>query len=158
MKNSMTTLKPIIASIFILMAMSASAQEEHTAYLHALADLRGARWLIVQRTDNSQPPQEQTDAVHAIELTVSGIIRASIDDGKYYKDHPELPNIDIVEFDGRMLRAMELLRKAHADINHEDDDSFAKSLKDNSLAHIDDAVKSLQKLMVNTRKDVAGRL
>ena len=148
----------LLIAIACMSFSSASAQEEHRAYRHALADLRGARWLIMQHDDSTPPSAEELAAVHTIELSVSAIIGASIDDGLYYKDRPEVTDIDIADRDGRLVRALELLRKAHADINHEQSDDFGKGLKVHSLTRIDEAVRLIEKMETDKHKDIVVHL
>jgi hypothetical protein len=130
----------LIISISFMWAQSVMA-DGHSAYLHALTDLRAARWLIANRPGGWAQTDNEAMAIHAIEVAVFEIIKADIDDGKYYNDVPDLPNINIPDRQGRIQRAIELIRKARTDVNLDDDDTFAGGLKLRELSHIDEALR-----------------
>jgi tetratricopeptide (TPR) repeat protein len=149
MKNTVLAKSSARYMLIILMAlMTISAMADtHSAYLHALTDLRAARWLIANRPGGWALTDNEAAAIHAIEVAVYEIIKADIDDGKYYNDVPDLPNIDIPDRQGRIQRAIELIRKARTDVNLDDDDTFAGGLKVRALAHIDEALRLTEKAL-----------
>lgn len=130
----------LVISVAIIWTQPTKA-DGHSAYLHALTDLRAARWLIANRPGGWAQTDNEAIAIHAIEVAVYEIIKADIDDGKYYNDAPDLPNINIPDRQGRIQRAIELIRKARADVNLDDDDTFAGGLKLRELSHIDEALR-----------------
>jgi hypothetical protein len=122
-------------------AASLGARAEHPHYLHALSDLRFARACI---TSGEMGPRGHY-VVEQIDLAINDIKTASIDDGKPLQDHPPIDaNID---FHGRFHRALELLDSAHADVNREEDNDFARGLKHHALKHIDRARDILHEII-----------
>lgn len=131
----------VVAFVFALVAsLSPSqtfAQGKHPAYLHALSDLRAAR-AHLEHHDSGELRHEEKEAIHAIDDAINEIKKASIDDGKDLNDHP--PVDAGLDYTGRLHRARQLLEKAHQDIAHEEDNSFAQGLQQRAFGHIDRAI------------------
>jgi hypothetical protein len=124
--------------LFLTLGSSnASAQGKHPAYLHALTDLRAAR-AHLESGGAWELRHEEKEAIRAIDDAIGDIKRASIDDGKDLNDHP--PVDAGLDHTGRLHRAKQLLEKAHQDIAHEEDNSFAQGLQQRSFDHIDKAI------------------
>ena len=69
--------------------------------------------------------------------------RAAIDDGKNVNDHP---NVDVPpDQPGHLHKALELLRKVHGDVAHEEDDPATRGLRDRAVGHIDGAIHATEK-------------
>ena len=114
------------------------AVAQHPAYLHALSDLRAARWLIEHRPGDWQQTADEAEAVRRIDAAIGAIKQAAIDDGKNLAFHPavdERPN-----HRGRIHEAIEYLRKARADISVGQDNAFGNGLRDRAIGHIDGAI------------------
>ena len=115
-----------------------SAQTGHPAYLHALADLRHARAHLEYKSGGMGFREDEGAAIREIDSAIREIKEASVDDGKSLSDHPP---IDLkLDYEGRVHRALELLRKARADCSEEEDNAFAHGLRDRALRHIDEAI------------------
>jgi hypothetical protein len=118
----------------------------HPAYLHALTDLRHARAHLERFTPSDRLNDEEQQAIDEIDRAIGEIKKASIDDGKNLNDHPP---VDMhMDRSGRYHRALELLDKAHNDIDREEDDAFAQGLKHRALHHIDEAHHTVDHLIV----------
>ena len=130
--------------IFLLTQFNAGAAE-HPYYLHALSDLRAARWMLDHRPGNWQQTQDEIEAVRRIDAAINEIKRAAIDDGKNLNDHPRVD--EIMEHSGRLRAALGFLEKARQDVNQEEDNRFADGLKDRSLQHINEAINRTRKAM-----------
>lgn len=145
MKKTMLSL--VIAAVAMMTSVSAFAQE-HPAYLHGLADLRAARWMVDHRpAANWVQSKEELAAVNEIDAAINEIKRAAIDDHKDLRDHvgvQELP--DRI---GRLHKAVDYLRKTRADIMQREDNAWASGLRDRACHHIDEAIKSLQRAIEN---------
>lgn len=128
--------------IFLLTQFKAGAAE-HPAYLHALSDLRAARWMLEHRPGNWQQTEDEREAVKQIEAAVDEIKHASIDDGKDLNDHPRAD--ENPEHAGRLRAALEFLAKARQDVNQDEDNHFANGLKDRALLHINEAINRTKK-------------
>jgi hypothetical protein len=116
---------------------------EHPYYLHALSDLRAARWMLEHRPGNWRQTEDEMEAVRRIDAAINEIKSASIDDGKDLNDHPAVD--EKPEHMGRVRAAVEFLEKARSDVNQEEDNSFANGLKDRALRHINEAINRTRK-------------
>ena len=135
---------------FLLMASSFAAMaDEQTAYIHALKNLRAARWFIATRPGGGDMTDQEVAAMHEIELAVAAIIKCDIDDGKYYKDIPEVDGLTIPDREGRLQRAIDLLKKATADLDLDATGAYAGGLKVRVLTHVKEAIKQTQKALDN---------
>jgi tetratricopeptide (TPR) repeat protein len=129
------------ALVFVLASNNADAQGKHPFYLHALTDLRHAR-AHLEHGDGGQLRREEQEAINQIDAAIAEIKKASIDDGKDLNDHPA---VDAgLDHAGRLHRAMQLLDKAHQDIEHEEDNSFAQGLQQRAFGHIDRAKHAVE--------------
>jgi hypothetical protein len=117
---------------------SALAQGRHPAYLHALTDLRAARSHLEAPGGGGELRHEEKEAIHEIDAAINDIKKAAIEDAKDLNDHP--PVDAGLDHTGRLHRAKQLLEKAHEDISHEEDNSWAQGLQQRSFGHIDKAV------------------
>ena len=125
------------------MAAKVKAQDRHPGYLHALSDLRAARWMINHRPGDWKTTADEEAAVKKIDAAIFEIRRASIDDGKNIEDHPMADEIN--DHRGRLVKAVEWLRTARADIAKYEDNFFAKGLRRRAYAHIDEAIRLTEK-------------
>jgi len=122
--------------------------EEHPAYLHALSDLRAARWLIEHRAaENYAMDKDEAVAIQEIDAALGEIKHAAIDDGKDLHDHP---TVDArLNRSGRLHEAAELLRKVHNDVAREEDDARARGLQQRALEHVDRAVRAVERSLAD---------
>ena len=153
----MKKLLMILSLFFAVLALgplSASAQTlpgKHPAYLHALTDLRTARWLLEHQPGDAKVYGDEDVAITQIDATIHDIKQASIDDNKDLKDHPA---IDVTEHGSRLLRALELLKKVHTDISKEEDNPEARNLRRHALDHLNLAIHAADKAHDAWLKDV----
>src|ERR1700722_6123962 len=77
-------------------ASAANVAGPHPYYLHALSDLRAARWMIEHRPGNWVQTQDEIAAVHRIDAAIGEIKKASIEDGKNLQDHPHVDEAVII--------------------------------------------------------------
>lgn len=115
----------------------------HPYYLHALSDLRAARWMIEHRPGNWQQTVDEVEAVRRIDAAIGEIKKASIDDRKNLEDHP--PVSEVPEHAGRLHKALDYLRQARADIGRDEDNIFAQGLQARAYDHIDGAIGAVKK-------------
>ncbi len=109
----------------------------HPGYLHALTDLRTARWLLNHQPGDAKVYGDEDVAIQEINAAINEIKKASIDDGKNLNDHP---NVDTGEHGSRLLRSIETLKKARADIAQEEDNPMVRDLRNRAWGHIDAAI------------------
>ncbi len=136
-----------IALIFFTSAACSASvkveKSEHPYYLHALSDLRAARWMIEHRPGNWERTVDEIDAVKQIDAAIGEIKKASIEDGKNIEDHPPVDERN--EHDGRLHVSLDYLRKARHDVGQDEDNRFAQGLQERAYFHIDAAISSVKK-------------
>src|SRR6201989_2508146 len=115
MKKHLNQVVAACAVLFFsfVMAGQASARTTdgpHPYYLHALSDLRAARWMIEHRPGNWQQTVDEVEAVRRIDAAIGEIKKAAIEDGKDLADHPKVDERN--DHDGRLHVALDFLRKA----------------------------------------------
>jgi len=132
---------PAIAALtFALMPLATYADlpGNHPAYLHALSDLRAARWNLGHRPGDVAVGIQQDIAISEIDRAIGEAKKAAREDAKDANDHPrEDANLDRP---GRMHRAVELLEQAHDDLDREEDNPATRGLKRRALDHVDHAI------------------
>jgi len=117
----------------------------HPAYLHALSDLRAARWLIEHRaTDDWAQSADESESVRQIDAAINDIKQAAIDDGKNLNDHPPIDTH--IDHRGRIHKALDNLRRARADIAREEDNGYAHGLRNRAIGHIDGAINAARRV------------
>lgn len=120
-----------------------TTRADHPYYLHALSDLRAARWMIEHRPGNWEQTTDEMEAVHQIDAAIGEIKKAAIDDGKNLEDHPPVDEAN--EHNGRLHVSVDFLRKARQDISHDEDNIFAEGLQARAYNHIDAAISAVKR-------------
>ena len=123
----------VVASLFLSLTFKASADDGHPGYLHALSDLRMARFLL----QRDHPGPKDQFAVDEIDRAITEIKQASIDDGKDVNDHP--PVDASWDEHGRFHKALEMLDRARHDISEHEDNAYAQGLQHRALYHVEKA-------------------
>lgn len=146
-------IRPMFLGVFSLLLVSLAAQADlpgrHPAYLHALTDLRTARWMLEHRPGDAAVSAQEDVAVTEIDAAIGEIKRAAIDDGKDIHDHPRM---DVpADRPGRLHKAVELLRKVHGDVAREEDDPMTRGLRDRAVGHIDAAIHAAEAGLADVR-------
>jgi hypothetical protein len=144
----------LMLSCILLLPMLANADlpGKHPYYLHALSDLRAARWMLEHRPGDAAVAGREDKAITEIDAAIGEIKRAAIDDGKDIHDHPTTD--DAKDHPGRLHKALELLNKVHADVAREEDDPMTKGLRNRAVGHIDMAIHATEKAIEHVeRKD-----
>ena len=124
------------------LAANADLPGKHPHYLHALSDLRAARWLIEHRPGDAAVSAREDVAIVQIDRAIGEIKHAAIDDGKDIHDHPAIDTA--TGRPGRLHKALELLRGVHDDVAREEDDPQTRGLRDRALHHIDGAIHATE--------------
>jgi hypothetical protein len=135
------------AGLLVLLALPFAANADmpgkHPAYLHALTDLRAARWMLEHRPGDAVVSAHEDLAIAEIDKTIGEIKRAAIDDGKDIQDHP--PTDVAPDRPGRLHKALELLHKVHNDVAREEDDPMTRGLRNRAIGHLDAAIHQTEK-------------
>jgi hypothetical protein len=120
----------------------------HPAYLHALTDLRTARWNLQRRRGDSDVKWDESRAIGDIDAAIHKIKEAAIDDGKNLDDHPPADAGD-PPYRGRLHKALDSLRAAKEDVNKEEDNEYAQHLKHRAIQDIDSAIHRTREALCN---------
>lgn len=124
------------------LAAHADQPGAHPAYLHALTDLRDARWNLEHRAGDAAVSGQESAAIVEIDNAIGEIKRAAIDDGKDLRDHPH-EDADI-DHPGRLHHALELLKKAEGDVSGKEDNTGARGLQEQVRMHIHVAMRATE--------------
>jgi hypothetical protein len=139
----------IIGAAFLFMTASACTTSvkvsngEHPYYIHALSDLRAARWMIEHRPGDWTQTNDEIEAVRHIDAAIGEIKKAAIDDGKNIDEH--LPVDEPNEHNGRLHVSIDYLKKARQDISHDEDNQFAQGLQARAYNNIDAAISAVRR-------------
>ena len=141
-----------IGILFSVLSAAAGAQQPgaHPAYLRALPDLRAARALLHSQPGDAKVYADEDFAIHEIDAAIGELKRAAIDDGKNIDDHPR---VDVQEHGSRLLKAIEVLKTAHADVERAEDSPELKGLKHRIVDHIGHAIQGTEKAHTEWLKD-----
>jgi hypothetical protein len=146
MKNIMRLLS--LALVALLVGACASPPPppppHHPFYIHAMSDLRAARWLIEHRPGDWAQSSDEVEAVHQIDAAIRDMQAAAIDDGKNIDYHPGVD--ERPDHRGRLHEAIEYLRKARQDVDQSEDNPAVRGLRNRSIGHIDAAINSVRRV------------
>lgn len=140
----------VLVALTPMAAMAEVLPGKHPAYLHALTDLRTARWFLEHQAGDAKVYGDEDVAITEIDAAINEIKHASIDDGKDLHDHPQ---VDVHEHGSRLLKSIETLKKAHGDIDKEEDNPEVRELRHHALEHIDRAIHAADKAHAEWLKD-----
>lgn len=142
----MSNARQYLAGAALAAALASSAWADlpgrHPAYLHSLTDLRTARSLLSHQPGDAKVYGDEDVAISEINAAIDELKRAAADDGKDLRDHP---NVDVHEHGSRLLRSIESLQKARADISQEEDNPEVRELRHRVFDHIDHAIHAAEK-------------
>jgi hypothetical protein len=135
-----------VSSLLVFLALPFAANADlpgkHPAYLHALTDLRAARWMLENRPGDAAVSRHEDAAITEIDKAIGEIKHAAIDDGKDLHDHP---GPDLADRPGRLHKALELLRQVHSEVAREEDDPMTQSLRNHAVGHINAAIHETER-------------
>ncbi len=78
----------LTASFTALSAGAADLPGRHPAYLHALTDLRDARWNLEHRAGDAAVSAQEDVAIVETDRAIQEAKTAAMEDGKNIEDHP----------------------------------------------------------------------
>jgi len=131
-----------IAGLLPLGAMAQVLPGKHPGYLHALSDLRAARWFLYHQPGDAKVYADEDVGITEIDAAIGEIKKAAIDDGKDLNDHP---SVDVKEHGSRLLKSIETLKKARADVGGEEDNPEVRELRHHAIEHIERALHAAEK-------------
>ena len=115
----------------------------HPAWLHALTDLRDARWNLEHRPGDAAVSTQEDVAIVETDRAIADAKTAAMEDGKNLAQHP--PEDAKIERRGRLHHANELLRKARKDVAEGESNPQAVGLRDRVVGHIDLAIQATER-------------
>ena len=124
-------------------ASAADLPGRHPFYLHALSDLRDARWDLEHRPADAAVSAQEDIAIVETDRAIQEAKTAAAEDGKKLADRPH-EDADI-DHPGRLHRALELLHKAHDDVHQEEDNPESRPLRHRIDEHIDAAIRATER-------------
>lgn len=142
LKHTLALHGPLFLLAVLFAGCVAQPTHRHPAYLHALTDLRSARWMLEHRPGDAAVNAHESEAIREIDGAIEELRRAAIDDGRNIHDHP--PADAPPDYRGRLHKAAELLRKVRNDTYREEDNSSARGLRDRALGHVDAALHATE--------------
>ena len=146
MKLSSRLLAALVAAPLVLVATGCVVAPpppppaHHPAYLHALTDLRDARWNLEHRAGDAAVSTQEDVAIVEIERAMGEARTAAMEDGKNVYQHP--PEDAHIDRRGRLHHAVELLRKARSDVAQGESNGQAVELRNRVIGHIDLAIQA----------------
>ena len=133
----------LAASLASLGASAADLPGRHPAYLHALTDLRDARWNLEHRPGDAAVSAQEDVAIVETDRAIQEAKVAAMEDGKNIENHPhEDAKIDRP---GRLHHALELLQKAKNDVAREEDNPETRNLRNRIVEHTDLAIEATRR-------------
>ena len=129
--------------LVLLFAGCVAQPPRHPAYLHAISDLRTARWMLDHRPGSAAVSANESEAISEIDRAIGELSRAAVNDGKNMHDHP--PTDAPADYRGRLHKAADLLRRVRSDTYREEDNPSAVGLRDRALGHIDAALHATER-------------
>jgi hypothetical protein len=129
--------------LVMLLAGCVAAPPKHPAYLHALSDLRAARWMLANRPGGAAVTAHENTAIGEIDRAIGEISHAAANDGKNINSRP--PSDAPADYRGRLHKAADLLRAVRTDTAREEDNPSSVGLRDRALGHIDAALHETER-------------
>jgi hypothetical protein len=128
----------LLAATGCVVAPPPPPQAHHPAYLHALTDLRDARWNLEHRPGDTAVSTQEDVAIVETDRAINEAKTAAMEDGKNVYQHPA--EDARIARPGRLHRAAELLRKARQDVGQAESNGQAVELRNRVLGHVDLAI------------------
>ena len=129
-----------IAAGLLPLAAHADLPGRHPGYLHALTDLRDARWNLEHRPGDAAVSSREDVAITEIDRAIREAKMAAAEDGKNLADRPR--EDAALNRPGRLHHAADLLRQARNDVAQEEDNPGARAQRNRVVMHIDAAIRA----------------
>ena len=133
----------ILAATGCVVAPPPPPPAHHPAYLHALTDLRDARWNLEHRPGDAAVSTQEDVAIVETDRAINDARTAAMEDGKNVYQHP--PEDARIDRRGRLHHAAELLRKARQDVAQGESNPQTVELRNRVIGHIDAALQATER-------------
>jgi len=127
----------LLCSVLCPTAARSDTPGRHPGYMHSISDLRAAKWLL-ERPDAHNVVKDEQQAVREIDACLHDLTEAAWIDGKNAQYNP--PTDEGLDHPGRLHKSLELLKKAHSDMDKEEDDPAAQGFQARAIKHVDRAI------------------
>jgi hypothetical protein len=132
----------LLLTVMLPFAAHADVPGHHPGYLHALTDLRDARWNLEHRPGDPAVSAQEDVAITEIDQAIDAVKRAAIADGKDLYNRPK--EDARIDHSGRLHQALDLLRQAHNDLAQEEDNPSVRELQHHAFEHLDNAIHATE--------------
>ena len=143
------TSTPLVASLALATLLSAfgasaaSVPGQHASFLHALSDLRHARWNLTHRPGDAAVNEQERIAVAETDRAISEVMQAAGDNGENVAQQEHIDaNLDEP---GALHHAQDLLEQARQDVSMQEDNPRARRLRNHAIEHIDRALQATRR-------------
>jgi hypothetical protein len=126
-----------------LSAVAADAPGRHPAYLHALTDLRDARWDLSHGRPDAAVAAQERQAVAEVDIAIRQTLEAAGEDGKNTNQRPTTDAH--LDHPGLLHHALDQLRKAHEDLGQEEDNPRLHAKRASIEQHVDAAIGATER-------------
>jgi len=130
----------VLLAVMLPLAAHADMPGAHPSYVHALTDLRDARWNLEHRPGDIAVSTQESIAISEIDRAIGEVARAAREDDKnpQYRPHEDAG----LDRPGRLHHAVDLLLQARDDLAMEEDNQEARELKRRALDHVNGALEA----------------
>lgn len=142
--NGLRRLAFASAMLMIPVLSWAELPGKHPYYLHAITDLRGARYQLEHRPGDAAVSGREDVAIQEIDAAIGEIRKVASEDKEDIHEHPSRDVKTDEAHEGRLTRARQLLDKALADVQQEEDDPTARGLRERVIHHVELAIKETE--------------
>ena len=127
-----------VAAFTLYGTASAMTPGQHPGYLHALTELKTARWMINHRATNALASVAADGAVMDINAAIGDIKHAATIDDKNLDIHPPADAPPTQK--DRLQKALKLLGEALSDVKRPEDNPAAGPYQRGTIRHINAAI------------------
>jgi hypothetical protein len=131
-------------------AQAADLPGHHPAYLHALSDLRLARWNLTHRGGDAAVAEQERIAVLEIDRAIAQAMQAAGEDGKNAERN--VHEDAVLDRSGALHHAAELLAKAKQDVAEGEDNPQARRIRNGVIEHIDVALDATRHAILDVEQ------
>lgn len=146
--------RPLALLLLTLLAAGPAVADEygrHPLYLHALSDLRTAQWQVDhRRPEDRAVSSDETIVLDELSAAIHDLERAAWQDGKGGDWQP--PPDARLQREGRLHAAIDLMRKAEADVARAEDDPRSRPFQQRGLAHLQAALQAASHAVGDVRR------
>jgi len=134
----------LLAALLLTLPLAAGGDEapaRNPDYVHALPDLRTARWLLTPQPGDPPLRTNEDQAIQDINLAIRAVIKSGLYDSTDVSEHEQMQMAQ--DHTTRMHQALDLLHRAHAYLSKEAPDPMGTLVRNQVLEDIDRAGRAV---------------